>query len=53
MSLAVTAASGFLLSTHLLRPLMLLKEEVAEIARGNFSWQLAIRGRDEIAELGR
>jgi signal transduction histidine kinase len=52
LSLLVAAASGFLLSRHLLRPLMLLGSETEEIAKGNFSHRVEIRGNDEIADLG-
>lgn len=51
-ALAATAAAGFLLSRHLLRPLLSLRDETEEIAQGNFSRRVAIRGEDEIAELG-
>lgn len=51
-ALAVTAAAGFLLSRHLLRPLLSLRDETEEIAQGNFSSRVEIRGEDEIAELG-
>ena len=53
LSLLVAAAAGFLLSRHLLRPMMLLASETEEIARGNFSHRVEIRGDDEIADLGR
>ncbi|MDP2810117.1 MAG: ATP-binding protein [Rhodocyclaceae bacterium] len=52
LSLLVAAAAGFLLSRRLLRPLMLLSSETEEIARGNFSHRVEIRGDDEIADLG-
>lgn len=52
LSLLVAAAAGFLLSRRLLRPLMLLRSETEEIARGNFSHRVEIRGNDEIADLG-
>lgn len=52
LSLLVAAASGYLLSRHLLRPLMLLRYETEEIAKGNFSHRVEIRGDDEIADLG-
>lgn len=52
VSLLVAAASGYLLSRHLLRPLTLLSSETEEIAKGNFSHRVEIRGDDEIADLG-
>lgn len=52
LSLLVAAASGYLLSRHLLRPLTLLSSETEEIAKGNFSHRVEIRGDDEIADLG-
>jgi len=52
LSLLIAAASGYLLSRHLLRPLMLLSSETEEIAKGNFSHRVEIRGDDEIADLG-
>ena len=52
LSLLIAAASGYLLSRHLLRPLMLLKSETEEIAKGNFTHRVEIRGDDEIADLG-
>ncbi|OGA54475.1 MAG: hypothetical protein A3G24_01410 [Betaproteobacteria bacterium RIFCSPLOWO2_12_FULL_62_13] len=51
--LAATAVGGYALSRHLLRPLSSLSRETEEIARGNFSHRVEIRGRDEIADLGR
>ena len=53
LSLLMAAAAGFLLSRHLLRPLILLGEETEEIAQGHFSHRVEIRGDDEIADLGR
>jgi signal transduction histidine kinase len=52
LSLLATAASGFVLSRHLLRPLHLLRAETEEIAKGKFDRRVEIRGRDEIADLG-
>lgn len=52
VALVTTAAAGFLLSRHLLRPLLSLRDETEEIAQGNFSRRVEIRGEDEIAELG-
>lgn len=52
LTLAGTAVAGFLLSRHLLRPLEQLSAEAEEIARGNFSHRVEIRGADEIADLG-
>jgi PAS domain S-box-containing protein len=52
LCLAVTAIAGFLLSRRLLRPLELLREETAEIAKGNLSRRVEVRGTDEIADLG-
>lgn len=52
LSLLVVAGGGFLLSRHLLRPLTLLSVETEEIAKGNFSHRVEIRGDDEIADLG-
>jgi len=53
LSLLVAAAAGFMLSRYMLKPLMLLSAETEEIARGNFSHRVEIRGDDEIADLGR
>lgn len=53
IALATTATGGFLLSRHLLRPLLSLRDETEEIAQGNFSSRVEIRGEDEIAELGK
>jgi len=52
ISLMVTTAGGFLLSRHLLRPLILLREETEAIAGADFTSRVEIRGDDEIAELG-
>ncbi|MBI1906251.1 MAG: HAMP domain-containing protein [Rhodocyclales bacterium] len=52
LSLLITAVGGFMLSRHLLRPLTLLRAETEEIARGNFTHRVEIRGKDEIADLG-
>ena len=52
LCLTATALGGYALSRHLLRPLTLLKNETEEIARGNFSNRVEIRGGDEITELG-
>ena len=52
LTLVGTAVAGFLLSRHLLRPLEQLSAETEEIARGNFSRRVEIRGADEIADLG-
>ena len=52
LSLFIAAVSGYLLSRHLLRPLTLLSSETEEIAKGNFSHRVEIRGDDEIADLG-
>lgn len=52
LCLAATAVGGYALSRHLLRPLHLLSHETEEIARGNFSRRVEIRGGDEIADLG-
>lgn len=52
LSLIATAVAGFLLSRHLLRPLTLLGAETEEIAKGNFSHRVEIRGDDEISDLG-
>lgn len=53
LSLMIAAASGFLLSRRLLRPLMSLSSETEEIAKGNFAHRVEIRGDDEIADLGK
>jgi signal transduction histidine kinase len=50
--LAAIAIGGYALSRHLLRPLSSLSRETEEIARGNFSHRVDIRGQDEIADLG-
>lgn len=51
--LLVTAAGGYMLSRHLLRPLLRLREETESIAQGNFSHRLEVKGDDEIADLSR
>ena len=53
LTLLISALGGFLLSRHLLRPLTMLSAETDEIAKGNFSHRIDIRGDDEIADLGR
>lgn len=52
LSLLIAAVSGYALSRHLLRPMTLLSKETEEIAQGNFSHRVEIRGDDEIADLG-
>ncbi|MBI3372195.1 MAG: HAMP domain-containing protein [Betaproteobacteria bacterium] len=52
LCLIATAVGGFLLSRHLLLPLSLLARETEEIAKGNFARRTAIRGNDEITDLG-
>lgn len=52
LTLLISAGGGFLLSRHLLRPLTMLSAETEEIAKGNFSHRIDIRGNDEIADLG-
>lgn len=52
LSLLASALAGFLFSRYLLRPLTLLSAETEEIANGNFSHRVEIKGRDEIADLG-
>lgn len=52
LCLAATALGGYALSRHLLRPLSALSRESEEIARGNFSHRVEVRGHDEIAWLG-
>lgn len=52
VALAVTAIAGFLLSRHLLRPLLSLRDETEAIAQGDFSGRVEIKGQDEIALLG-
>lgn len=52
LCLAATALGGYALSRHLLRPLSALSRETEEIARGNFSHRVEVRGHDEIAGLG-
>lgn len=51
--LAAIAIVGFVLARRMLRPIELLREETAEIARGNFSHRVEIKGHDEVADLGR
>ncbi|MBI5718752.1 MAG: HAMP domain-containing protein [Burkholderiales bacterium] len=53
VALVGTAIAGFLLSRRLLGPLELLSRETGEIAEGHFAHRIEIRGRDEIADLGR
>jgi signal transduction histidine kinase len=53
LTLLATAIAGFLLSRRLLGPLELLSRETGEIAEGHFAHRVEIRGRDEIADLGR
>jgi PAS domain S-box-containing protein len=52
LCLVATAVAGFLLSRRLLGPLSQLSRETEEVAQGNFSRRVEIRGRDEIADLG-
>lgn len=52
LCLVATAIGGFLLSRRLLGPLSMLAAETEEIAKGNFSHRVEIRGSDEIADLG-
>jgi PAS domain S-box-containing protein len=52
LCLLATAVGGFLLSRRLLGPLSQLSRETEEVARGNFSHRVEIRGHDEIADLG-
>ncbi len=51
-ALLITAAGGFLLSRHLLQPLSQLQAETQAIAAGDFARRVAIKGDDEIADLG-
>lgn len=51
-SLLATAIGGYALSRHLLGPLEELSKESQAIAAGDFSHRVAVRGRDEIADLG-
>lgn len=53
VGLAAIAIVGFVLARRMLRPIELLRAETAEIARGNFSHRVEIKGRDEVADLGR
>lgn len=53
LSLLIAAVAGFILSRYMLKPLMLLRSETGEIAKGNFSHRVEIRGDDEIADLGK
>lgn len=53
LSLVASAAAGFILSRHLLRPLEDLSQETEALARGDFSQRINIRGDDEIADLGK
>ncbi|MBA3033425.1 MAG: HAMP domain-containing protein [Gammaproteobacteria bacterium] len=52
ISLLATAIGGYALSRHLLKPLEALSRESEEIAAGNFSHRVEVRGSDEIAGLG-
>ena len=52
VALLLAAGAGFLLSRRLLRPLSTLQAETQQIAEGNFSHRIEVRGKDEIAELG-
>ena len=52
LSLMTSAAAGYLLARHLLRPLQDLSNETEALARGDFSHRISIRGNDEIADLG-
>lgn len=52
LSLLASAAAGFILSHHLLRPLEELSNETEAIARGDFAHRIDVRGDDEIADLG-
>jgi HAMP domain-containing protein len=51
LCLLATAVAGYALSRHFLRPLTVLGRETGEIARGNFSRRVEVRGHDEIADL--
>lgn len=53
LTLVGTAVAGWLLSRRLLGPLELLSRETEAIAEGRFAHRVEIRGRDEIADLGR
>ncbi len=53
LTLVGTAVAGWLLSRRLLGPLELLSRETEAIAEGRFAQRVEIRGRDEIADLGR
>lgn len=52
LSLVASAAAGFILSRHLLRPLEALSNETEALARGDFSHRINVQGDDEIADLG-
>ncbi len=41
-----------LLSKHIVKPLILMRESAAQMARGNYSCNLDIKGQDEVADLG-
>ncbi len=53
ITLLVTFAVGYKLSSSLNLRLIQLEKGVAQVARGNFQVELELPGNDEIAELGR
>lgn len=52
LSLVASAAAGYTLSRHFLRPLEALSKETEALARGDLAHRVSIRGNDEIADLG-
>jgi len=48
----VALIAGFYMSRYLLRPLSLLHKRTEEVAKGNFSQRIVVKGTDEIANLG-
>ncbi|MCK5521898.1 MAG: HAMP domain-containing protein [Thiomargarita sp.] len=52
LCILVAVVAGFYMSRYLLQPLSLLRKETEEVAQGNFSQRVEIKGTDEIADLG-
>jgi len=48
----VALIAGFYMSRYLLRPLSQLHKRTEEVAKGNFSQRVTVKGTDEIANLG-
>ena len=53
LSLLVTAVFAYLFTVRLVRPIQLLNAAVKEVAEGNLSKTIQVKGRDEVAVLTR